>query len=150
MKNCILEVQFKNDFDPELTIYKEVSLDHELLKKAMVRTLRTLIEENVEPLAYTTKIIVLFIHYCDYYKLKGAKYLNDKQSRLKPVIDVQLLDLLNAYEIGVKMDWPDGIRKSDTVIAVSCLASRYLSNKEIDEVGVSLMNRMKRRMKEIK
>lgn len=150
MKNCILEAQFKNDFDPDFTIYKEVSLDHEKLKKAMVRTLRTLIEENTDSLGYTTKIIVLFIHYCDYYKLKGAKYLNDKQSRLKPAIDVQLLDLLNAYEIGVKMVWPDDIRKSDTVIAVSYLASKYLNNKEVDEVAVSLMNRISRKVKEIK
>lgn len=149
MKNCILEAQFKNDFNPAVTTYKDVSLDHEKLKKAMVRTLRTLVEENADPMSYTSKIIVLFIHYCDYYKLKGAKYLNDKQSRLKPVIDVQLLDLLNAYEIGVKMAWPDDIKGSDTVIAVSYLASKYLNNKEIDEVAVALMNRVYAKMKEI-
>ena len=133
MDNCILEAHFNHSFIPEMEIKKEIPLDHIRLKKGMVRTLR-MINNSDEELAEAVRIITLYIHFCDYYRLKGGKYLNNKQEKLRPDVEIRLLDLLNAYEIGVKMDWAKPTRSTSVIIACSYLSSFYLSNKEIDEV----------------
>lgn len=146
MDYVLFEASFHESFIPEVT-KEEQSLDHTKLMNSIKRCLIQVMTERdgledgegKDPVERAIRVLTLFTHFYDYYKLKGGKYLNDKQAKLKPTLDLKILSLLNSYEIALPIKWPYVGKKEHIVIGVSYLASRFLNNKEVDEIITETM-----------
>ena len=113
MDYVLFEASFQESFIPEVT-KEEHSLDHTKLSRSIKRCLIQVMTERdgledgegKDPVERAIRVLTLFTHFYDYYKLKGGKYLNDKQAKLKPTLDLKILSLLNSYEIALPIKWP--------------------------------------------
>lgn len=148
MEYVLYVASFKDSFIPIED--KQPTLDHQKLMNSIVRLLYQVLTEkdgieddgNQDPVAKAVKTLSLFTHIYDYYKLKGGKYLNEKQAKLKPTLTLKILDLLNAYEIALPINWPHVGDRNAIIMGASYLCSRFLTNKEVDEILLKTTRRL--------